>query len=191
MVFRVEEIMMVVLRKNWWSLVIRGLAALSLGAVTVARPEMAIGSLTRFFFAYALIDGLVGIAGAVRAAESDQRWASLLAEGATGVVAAVVSVALPLTFMELAYVIAAWSSVTGVLEIASAHRLRRYVPGEWLLASSAAASLILGVLMIALPLSGKLPVAFWLGVYSLVFGTLLIALGFRLQPGRQAARTSI
>jgi uncharacterized membrane protein HdeD (DUF308 family) len=191
MVFRGEEIMMVVLRKNWWSLVIRGLAALSLGAITVARPEMAIGPLTQFFFAYALIDGLVGIAGAVRAAESDQRWASLLAEGATGVVAAVVSVALPLTFIELAYVIAAWSLVTGVLEIASARRLRRYVAGEWLLASSAAASLILGVLMIALPLAGPLPVAFWLGVYSLVFGTLLIALGFRLQPGRRAARTSI
>jgi hypothetical protein len=36
-----------------------------------------------------------------------------------------------------------------------------------------------------------LPVGFWLGVYSLVFGTLLIALGFRLRPGLRAARTSI
>ncbi|MDQ1471302.1 MAG: hypothetical protein QOJ99_2782 [Bryobacterales bacterium] len=146
--------MPVILRKNWWSLVIRGLAALCLSAITLVRPGIAIGPLAQLFFAYALIDRLVGIAGAVRAAEAHERWTSLLAEGLAGLAAAIVSAAWPVTFIGLAYVIAAWAIVTAVLEMISARRLRRDIAGEWLLASSAFASLILGALMIALPLAG-------------------------------------
>jgi uncharacterized membrane protein HdeD (DUF308 family) len=173
---------LLIIRKNWWSLVIRGLAAICLGVITVARPRSSVESLTQFFFAYALIDGLVGIAGAIRAAEAEQRWASLFVEGLAGVAAAVIAITWPDSFVQLAYVIAGWALITGVLELISARRLRRDVAGEWLLTSSGVASLILGALMIVLPLAGPPPVAMWLGVYSLLFGALLVRLGFRLRP---------
>ena len=71
----------------------------------------------------------------------------------------------------------------------TAWQLRRNVTGEWLVASSAIASLLLGVLMIVLPLAGPPPVAAWLGIYSIVFGALLVALGLRLQPRRRVSAT--
>jgi uncharacterized membrane protein HdeD (DUF308 family) len=68
----------------------------------------------------------------------------------------------------------------------SALRLRVHVNGEWLLALSGFASLLLGVLMIALPLAGPMAIAQAIGAYALIFGALLIALGYRL---RSWART--
>jgi uncharacterized membrane protein HdeD (DUF308 family) len=78
-------------------------------------------------------------------------------------------------------VIAAWAFITGAFEIAAAIRLRRHVAGEWLLALSGIASLIFGLLMVAFPLAGALAIAYTFGIYTFVFGTLLIALGLRLR----------
>ena len=174
--------MSVILAKNWWSLLLRGLAAITLGLIAVAWHGITVGQLAMIFGAYAVFDGLVGLAGALRAAEAHQRWITLLIEGLAGTAAGIAVLGwAAITLLSLEYVIGAWALLTGVLEIASAVRLRTYFPGEWLLALSGAASLILGVLMVALPLAGSLEVARWVGLYAFIFGTLLIGLGLRLR----------
>jgi uncharacterized membrane protein HdeD (DUF308 family) len=168
--------------KNWWSLVIRGLAGISLGVITLMWRHITLPEVAVLFGGYAMIDGLVSLAGALRAAETHRRWGVLVAEGLAGVVAGVMAFAWPApTELSLAYIIAAWALLTGVLEIAVAVRLRRYVAGEWMLAFGGAASLALGILMIAIPLAGSLSIATWLAAYALVFGGLLIVLGLRLR----------
>jgi uncharacterized membrane protein HdeD (DUF308 family) len=52
---------------------------------------------------------------------------------------------------------------------------------EWLLALGGIASIAFGVLIIIAPLAGALVIALWVGAYTLVFGVLMIALGFRLR----------
>lgn len=174
--------MSVTLAKNWWSLVIRGLTAIVIGVITVLWSDITTGQLVLVFFAYAMIDGLVGIAGAVRAAEQHERWGSLLSDGLVGIVAAVVAVAWPgISNLSLLYVIAAWAIASGGSEIAAALRLRQSVLGEWLLGSSGIASFLLGILLIAIALATPLSIAYWLGAYAFVFGALLIALGLRLR----------
>jgi uncharacterized membrane protein HdeD (DUF308 family) len=79
------------------------------------------------------------------------------------------------------YVIAAWAVVTGVFEIAEATRLRRQIASEWLLILSGTASLVLGCLMVALPLASPFRIALWIGCYALIFGVLILILGFRLR----------
>jgi len=172
----------VILAKNWWSLVIRGMAAIVLGLITAIRPGISLGALVLVFAVYAIIDGLVGIAGAGRAAEAHEHWGPLMIEGLAGVAAGVTAIAWPaITPLYLVYVIAAWALVTGVFEIIAALRLRKHIAGEWLLALSGLASLILGTLMLAIPLAEPLAIAFWVGAYAFVFGTLLIGLGIRLR----------
>ncbi len=179
--------MKILIAKNWWSLVLRGLAAIVLGLITIVWPGITLGALVLLFGAYALIDGLLSLAGAVRAAENHERWGALLFEGLAGIAAGIVTFAWPaITALTLVYVIAAWALITGVFEIAAAVRLRKVLPGEWLLALSGFASLILGILMIAVPLAGALAIAFWVGIYALVFGALLVALGLRLRSWTKA-----
>jgi uncharacterized membrane protein HdeD (DUF308 family) len=186
----------VILAKNWWSLVIRGLGAILVGVITGTRNAISIDELAFLFFVYALFDGLVGIAGAVRAGEAHSRWTTLMIEGLTGIGAAIAAITLQSmeAVLPLESVIAAWALITGVLEIAAARQLRNHIAGEWLLALSGTASLVLGIMTIALPRATTAGIASRVGAYGFAFGIVLIALGFRLRSwsrkpsGRNPAR---
>ena len=130
--------MRIILAKNWWSLLIRGAAAIVLGSVAVAWRDITLGNLILVFFTFALLDGVVGLAGTVRAAEAHERWAPLLVEAIIGIAAALVAVTWPgiMTISVLIYIIGAWALLTGMLEIASGVLLRRHLRREWLLAVS-------------------------------------------------------
>jgi uncharacterized membrane protein HdeD (DUF308 family) len=174
--------MIIALARNWWSLVIRGIFAILLGVITFVGPGITVAALVLLFGAYALVDGVMAIIGAVRAARSHERWGALLIEGVASLVAAAITMAWPgITAVALVFVIAAWAIVTGVFEVMAAVRLRKYVTGEWLLALGGIASLLFGILLIIAPVAGALVLALWVGAYTLVFGVLLIALGLRLR----------
>jgi uncharacterized membrane protein HdeD (DUF308 family) len=172
--------------KNWWALVIRGLLGVGLGVITFIWPGITLASLVILFGAYALVDGIMAVVAAVRAVEAHERWGALVFEGIVGIGAGLVTMAWPaITAVWLIYIIAAWAIVTGVFEIAAAIKLRKHVQGEWLLALTGIASLIFGVLIMAAPLAGALVIAIWVGAYAMIFGVLLIALGFRLRSWAQ------
>jgi uncharacterized membrane protein HdeD (DUF308 family) len=116
--------MPLVIVRNWWSLAIRGLFAILLGAITFVWPGITIGALVVLFGAYALIDGVMSLVGAVRASASHERWGALLFEGLAGLVAGGVTLFWPaMTLLVLVAVIGAWSITTGVFEIVAAVRL--------------------------------------------------------------------
>jgi uncharacterized membrane protein HdeD (DUF308 family) len=71
--------------------------------------------------------------------------------------------------------------VGGVLQVAAAIGLRKVSTGEWLLALGGVLSIALGVLLILFPFPGALALVIWIGAYALVFGILLLGLGFRLR----------
>ena len=174
--------MRVILAKNWWSLVIRGIAAIVFATLTFVWPGITVVALVFLFGGYALVDGVVSLAGAMRAARSGERWGSLLLGGIAGILAAVITMFWPgITALSLVYIMAAWSIVTGAFEIAAAVRLRRHIRGEWLLALAGVFSIVFGVLVAAIPLAGALVIAIWVGAYAFVFGVTLIALGVRLR----------
>ena len=174
--------MTISLAKNWWSLVIRGVAAIILGIVTFAWPGITLGALVLLFGAYALLDGIFSLIGAWRAVRSHERWGALVFEGVAGIVAAAVTVLWPaITALALVYVIATWALVTGCLEITAAVRLREHISGEWLLVLGGIASILFGIVAVLLPMIGALAIALVIGVYAFVFGVILISLGFRLR----------
>jgi len=174
--------MPILLARNWWSLVIRGLVAVVFGALAIGWPGITVAILVLLFGAYAAIDGIISLAGFFRAARSHERWGALLIEGIAGILVGFAAFLIPaVTALVLIYLIAAWAIVTGVFEIAAAIRLRKHVAGEWLLVLAGVLSIILGIVFFAAPLAGALAIALWIGVYSIVFGTVLIALGVRLR----------
>ena len=87
--------MHIVLARNWWSLVLRGIIAIVAGIVTIIWPGITVAGLVILFGAYSLLDGVMSLLGAVRAAESHERWGVLVLEGLVGIAAAVVTVLWP------------------------------------------------------------------------------------------------
>jgi uncharacterized membrane protein HdeD (DUF308 family) len=174
--------MHIALARNWWSLVIRGIVAILLGILAFARPGITFSALVLLFGAYALIEGVLSIVGAMRAVSAHERWGALLFEGIIGVLAGLVTFFWPaITALALVYIIAFWAIVIGVAEIAAAVRLRKEIAGEWLLALAGVLSVLFGVIIAAVPLAGFVVVAIWFGAYAFLFGVVMLALGFRLR----------
>ncbi len=175
---------------HWWAFVLRGIAGIVFGILTFALPGMALLTLVLLFGAYALVEGVLNVAGALRRTEPREKptW-MLLLEGAVSILAGLLAFFVPgLTALSLLFVIAGWSVVKGVLEIAAAIRLRHRIEREWLLALSGILSAVFGVLLFVFPGAGALTVVLWIGAYAVVFGALLIALGIKLRNRARSER---
>jgi len=178
---RVELIDANVLARNWWVVMLRGLVAILFGIATFVAPGISLLVLVLMFGGYALADGVLALASAIRGHGSD-RWWVLLLQGIVGIGAAVVTLVWPgITAFALVWVIAAWALVTGAFEVVVAFRLRRVIAHEWLLALSGLASIVLGILLMTAPAAGALVLVLWIGAYALVSGALLVALALRLR----------
>lgn len=170
------------LTRNWWVMLIRGVAGVLFGIATFFAPGVSLAVLVLLFGAYALVDGVLAVISAVRRRGVSDRWWMLLLEGLVGIAAGIVTLVWPgITALALLYVIAAWALLTGAFEIAAAIRLRKIITGEWLLVLSGVASIGLGILLMIFPGPGALVMVLWIGAYVFVFGILLIALSLRLR----------
>lgn len=170
------------LSRNWWVVLLRGLAGIIFGIVTFFRPGISLAALVLVFGAYAFVDGILTLVSAVRRRGSTDRWWVLVLEGIAGILVGLATLFLPgITAIALLYLIAAWALVTGILEIVAAIRLRKAITNEWLLALGGIASIILGVVLIIAPGPGALALVIFIGAYAFVFGALLVALSFRLR----------
>jgi uncharacterized membrane protein HdeD (DUF308 family) len=180
------------LSRNWWVVLLRGVAGILFGVFTFLAPGISLAALVLLYGAWAFADGVLAIATAVRRRGEADRWWVLVLQGVLGIAAGVVTLFWPaITALVLLYVIAAWAIATGVLEVAAAIRLRKVVAGEWMLALSGVLSIVLGVVLVLFPGIGALGVVFWIGAYALVSGALLVALAVRLRSRRRSGEASV
>jgi len=170
------------LSRNWWVVLLRGLAGILFGVSTFFAPGISLAALVLVYGAYAFADGVLAIVSGIRRRGTSDRWWLLLLEGVVGVIAGLVTLFWPgITALALLFVIAAWALVTGAFEIAAAIQLRKSIKDEWLLALSGVLSIVFGVLLVLFPGAGALAVVIWIGAYAFLFGTLLVVLAFRLR----------
>jgi uncharacterized membrane protein HdeD (DUF308 family) len=168
------------LSRNWWTLALRGLAAVIFGILAYVWPDITFTVLVLFFGAYVLWDGIFGLIGAFRT-QSDRRW-PLILEGLVGIAAGLFTFFWPgAATLALLLIIGAWAIITGVFEIIAAIRLRKEIEGEWLMLISGLLSVLFGIALIVWPAAGLVAVTWLIGAYAILFGILLIVLGFRLR----------
>jgi len=171
-----------VLSRNWWALLIRGLAACIFGILAFLWPGATGVALILVFGVYAFIDGIFAIVAAFNAALTHERWWPLAIEGFIGVAIGIITFFEPRVIgLALYLTIAIWALLTGIFEIVAAVRLRKDIPNEWLLILAGILSIVFGVLLVAFPFAGFLTVIWLIGAYALVFGIMMIVLSFRLR----------
>jgi len=169
-----------ILSRNWWLLVLRGIAALVFGILTFLMPRISIASLVLLFGAYSMADGILCLWTALAGPREHESWWLLLLGGFVGIGIGILTFIAPgLTALALLIYIAAWAIATGVLQIVAAIRLRLEVPGEWALILAGLASIVFGVIIMARPAAGALAVVWLIGSYACVFGVLLLVLAFK------------
>ncbi len=169
--------------KRWWLISLRGLVALVLGVILlVLDPLIAAELLILFIGIYALLDGLFAlIVGIVnRPPHRDRGW--LIAEGIIGILAGMAILLAPmLAGVIIIYFIAFWALLTGILEIVFSIAEWKYIPGAWMILVTGIISVLLGVLILANVVAGAVLLVVIVAVYLVLFGLLLMLLGFSLK----------
>lgn len=175
------------LERNWWLILIRGLAAIVFGLVAFFWPGLTITTLAILFGIYVLVDGVFGVADAIRYRDRVEKWWLWLIEGALGVVVGALMLFMPgLTALLLVLFVAAWAVVGGVLRIVAAIQLRKHIRGEWLLGLGGLLSILFGVVLVAVPAAGIISLMWLVGAWALMLGVVLVGLSLRLRrAGRE------
>jgi uncharacterized membrane protein HdeD (DUF308 family) len=179
--------LLTILSKNWWLVLLRGIAAILFGLLAFTWPGLTLLALVVLYGIFALADGLLALIAAISGGAPVSRW-WLLAAGIAGLAAGMITLLWPgLTAVLLVMFIGAWAIVRGIAEIVGAIELRKEIDNEWLLIATGVLSVLFGVVVILAPGAGALALVWVIGTYALVVGVLLVALSFRLRRHLHAA----
>lgn len=130
-----------------------------------------------FFAAFLLATGIFALVVGALA----RSW-MLAIEGVLGIVIDAVTFAYPrITVLALALLIAAWAILTGILAVWGGVLLRRVIANDWLLVVSGVLSILFGILVAIFPGAGLVAIVWVIGIYAILWGVLLLMLGFRLR----------
>jgi uncharacterized membrane protein HdeD (DUF308 family) len=181
-----------VFTRNWWLLLLRGLAAVLFGVLAFVWPSITLLALIFLFGAYALATGILSLILAYKAPRGYPRFGALILGGILSIIAGLIAFFMPgMTAVGLLILIAAWAIVTGIIEIMAAIRLRKIITREWLLVLAGLVSIFFGVVLLLRPAAGVLVLVWWIGAYALVFGILLMVLAFKMRHWRSVAMSGI
>lgn len=170
------------LADNWWLFLLRGIAAIIFGVLSLVWPGVTLVTLVLFYGAYVLVDGVcalfAGISGNV--AMGSRWW--LVVVGLLGIAAGVVTFMSPgITAFVLLFFDACWAVATGLFQIIGAIQLRKDIDNEWLLAIHGVLSLLFGIALFVMPGVGLLALIWVIGLYAIINGALMIGFAFRVR----------
>jgi uncharacterized membrane protein HdeD (DUF308 family) len=176
------------LGRVWWLILLRGIVAIAFGVLAWAWPGATLITLTLFWGAYALVDGIAALWSGWQAKDAGKPMWQIVLIGVLGVAAGIFTFVLPgITAIALLILIAVWAIANGVFEIAAAIRLRKEIANEWLMILSGVLSIVFGALMLANPGVGALAVLWLIGAFAIAYGVVLVILAFKLRKHGMAA----
>jgi uncharacterized membrane protein HdeD (DUF308 family) len=180
----INDAMSARLAQNWWAIALRGVLAILFGVIALLMPGVTMLALVLLFAAYMLVDGILAIVAAVRAARQHDRWGWLILEGVVDLIAGGIAFVWPvITIVAFVFLLGAWAIVSGALLLIASFRLN-LDHGRWLMALGAVISVVWGVLLVIWPLPGAVVLTWWMAGYALFFGGALLVLAYRLRTQR-------
>ncbi|MBI2389887.1 MAG: HdeD family acid-resistance protein [Deltaproteobacteria bacterium] len=169
------------LSRNWWAFVMRGAIALTFAMIVFAWSEASPVSLARIFGVFAIAEGALAIGATMGSPPSERPWA-LTIEGTIGIAFGVVGLVAPFRSLTVvAWLIASWIATVGLLEGATALRVRRHLATPRVLAALAVVSLIAAAALIMTPRLGEIVTVWLLGAWSAFLGAATFIVGMVLR----------
>jgi uncharacterized membrane protein HdeD (DUF308 family) len=170
------------LTKSWWILVLRGVLAILLGVLALANPGTTAATLVLWIAIFLIIDGALALLTTIaRWKEHEDKWLHV-AEGVLSILLGILILNAPeMTLFLVVLYAAVWSIMAGITRIAMAIQLRKEIEGETWLALSGLLSIVFGILVIAQPGIGLATIMWMLGLFLILAGVVLIALGLKVK----------
>lgn len=166
------------LARTWSVWIVRGIASVLFGVLTLLRPGASISAIVLLFGVYSLADGALLLGFAFR---YQGRKAPYLIRGLLSIAAGSITFVFPgLTAISLYVLVGAWAISAGIAEIAIAIALRNEALNASGVFVAGALSLACGVALLALPMAGVIALLGLIAAYAIVNGVALISAGIRI-----------
>jgi uncharacterized membrane protein HdeD (DUF308 family) len=171
--------------RKWWVLVLRGGLAILLGILAFIWPAHTVRALFILVGLFLILDGVITAGSSISHRRGVSAWWFFLVEGIVGFLVGLFALLRPETAaVVLVFLVGVWALVTGIMEVLAGLRLRASLPGEWLLVAGGVLSVLFGLIMIFIPSTAVIALLWLVAVYFILFGAVLVILGFRLRPYR-------
>jgi uncharacterized membrane protein HdeD (DUF308 family) len=158
-------------------LIVRGIASVAFGLLTVLSPGSSVAALVLLYGAYALVDGAVLLGFGFRTEQS--KWPYIV-RGLVSVAAGVLTFVYPgLSAVSLYILIGAWAISAGAVELGIALAVRKEMSVGGLV-FAALLSVASGIALLALPAAGVIALVSLIAAYAIVNGFALLFAGIRL-----------
>lgn len=170
-------------RAIWWLVLLRGILAILFGLFALFAPGTALLALVFVFGAYAILDGVTAIVLGLRHRREEPHWGWHVIQGIVSVIAGIVAFAWPgVTVLAILFVIAFWSIVNGAAQIVESFAMRRRGSSTWgWILAGGIVSVLFGLVLIAQPGAGLVTLLWLVGIFSIVFGVILVVWALRLR----------
>ncbi len=177
------------LARNWWAYALRGALAMVFALMIVAWSSASPIALGRVFGVFAIAEGALAIGATLGShADEDRPW-PLLFEGTIGIGFGLVGLIAPLgSITVVAWLIASWIAMVGLLEGATSVKMRRHISTPRVLIGIGVVSLLAASAMLFTPALGEIVVVYLLGAWSAFLGAATFVIGMVL---RRDAHTSL
>ncbi len=180
--------MLIMVSRKWWTLVLRGALAILLAVLAFLWPDHTVRALFILIGLFLILDGIVSTASSLSHRRRVNAWWIFFVEGALGLLVGLFALVRPETAaMVLVFLIGLWALATGILEIIAGLRLSATAAGEWLLTAGGILSVIFGLILIFIPSRAVIALLWLVAAYFLLFGVVLVVLGFRVRPYREGS----
>lgn len=178
--------MLIMLSRKWWALVLRGTLAILLGVLAFVWPDHTVRALFILIGLFLVLDGVISAFSSLSHRRRVSAWWIFFVEGVIGLLIGLFALIRPETAaMALIFIIGLWALATGILEIIAGLRLSATAAGEWLLTAGGVLSVIFGLILIIFPSTAVIALLWLVAVYFILFGAVLVILGFRMRPFRE------
>jgi uncharacterized membrane protein HdeD (DUF308 family) len=181
------------LKRVRWALGLSGVISILFGIVVLVWPGISLYALVLLFGAYSLVNGVFGLAAALRLPKMPGRGWMIVSALAGIAVGVIVFFWTDMSALALLYVIGAYAITIGVFTIGSAFWLPLENNDKILLVLTGFISIVFGVLMFAEPNDGALVLLALISAFALVRGIfeLTVAIAGRrilaIKPARYGA----
>ena len=171
-----------VMKKYWWSIVVRGIAAVLFAILAIFWTKFTLELLLTVFGVFILVDGIVSIFGGINAAKEHHEYWLYVLRGIVGILLGMITIFWPgITGLFLAYIIAIWAILIGFMEIWISSKFTHEVDGKWIMTTSGVLSIIIGIIILIFPSTSLITITWIIGLFALIFGVGAITFGFQVK----------
>jgi len=169
------------IQRHWWVFAVRGVLAIIVGVLAFVRPDITLVALIALFGAYALVDGIFSVVTSFLIYGSRYFW-WLLLEGILGIAVGVMTFVNPHAMVaSLLLLLGIWLIFSGIFRLVVAIELRKLLDNEWFYMLGSLCAIAAGVLTLYRPNQSALAWLWVIGFYAILYGILMLTLGFKLR----------